>query len=55
MTTKQNLSRLEKVDLRDIWVTEAGNFTPWLAQEDNLQLLSETLNIDLEWLKKFLT
>lgn len=42
------LGRLEKVDLRDIWKTEAQDFTPWLAREDNLALLSDTLGIDLE-------
>lgn len=43
-----NLSRLEKVDLRDVWKTEAGDFTPWLAQEENISLLGETIGIDLE-------
>ncbi|HKK87136.1 MAG TPA: DUF4268 domain-containing protein [Roseovarius sp.] len=42
------LGRLEKVELRDIWKTEAQDFTPWLAGEDNLALLSDTLGIDLE-------
>ncbi|MBV7377368.1 DUF4268 domain-containing protein [Maritimibacter dapengensis] len=42
------LGRLERVDLRDIWRTEAQDFTPWLAREDNLALLSETLAIELE-------
>jgi hypothetical protein len=42
------LGRLEKVDVRDIWRTEAGDFTPWLAQEDNIALLSETIGIELE-------
>ena len=42
------LGRLHPVDLRGPWPTEAGHFTPWLAQEDNLSLLSETLGIDLE-------
>lgn len=42
------LGRLEKVDLRDIWTSEAGDFTPWLALEDNLQLLGDTIGIDLE-------
>ncbi|MEC7761369.1 MAG: DUF4268 domain-containing protein [Pseudomonadota bacterium] len=42
------LGRLERVELRDIWRTEAQDFTPWLAGEENLTLLSETLGIDLE-------
>ena len=46
MTT--TLGRLEKVDLRKIWETEAQHFTPWLAQEDNLSILADTLNMDLE-------
>ena len=43
------LGRLQKVDLRNIWETEAQHFTPWLAQEDNLSILADTLNIDLEF------
>lgn len=42
------LGRLDKVDLRDIWTTEAGDFTPWLASEENLALLGDTIGIDLE-------
>lgn len=45
MTT---LGRLERLPLRDIWHTEAQHFTPWLAREDNLALLGETLGLDLE-------
>ncbi len=44
----QNLGRLEKVDLRNIWLSEATHFTPWLAREENLAVLSETIGIDLE-------
>ena len=43
-----NLGRLEKADLRDIWQNEAGDFTPWLAREDNIALLGDTLGLDLE-------
>tara|TARA_R110001599_G_scaffold294201_1_gene498180 strand:- start:6655 stop:6963 length:309 start_codon:yes stop_codon:yes gene_type:complete len=43
-----NLGRLTKIDLRDIWKTEAQDFTAWLAQEDNMAILSETLGQDLE-------
>ncbi|MBH5322404.1 DUF4268 domain-containing protein [Aurantiacibacter sediminis] len=43
-----SLGRLERVELRDIWATEAVDFTPWLAGDDNLRLLGDTLGIDLE-------
>lgn len=42
------LGRLEKLDLRSYWKKEATDFTPWLAQEENIQLLSETIGIELE-------
>ena len=45
MTT---LGRLGKVELRDIWESEAQHFTPWLAQEDNLTILGDTISVDLE-------
>lgn len=46
--TSNNLGRLERVDLRDIWATEAKDFTPWLAKEENLAELAKTINMDLE-------
>ncbi|MBB4391756.1 DUF4268 domain-containing protein [Bradyrhizobium sp. ERR14] len=46
--TDQLLGRLERVDLRDIWISEATSFTPWLAKPENMAVLGETLNIDLE-------
>jgi len=46
--TKQPLGRLERVTLRDVWSSEAGDFTPWLAQEENLALLGEAVGLDLE-------
>ena len=42
------LGRLEPVELRDIWTSEASEFTPWLAGPENLSVLGETLGIDLE-------
>jgi hypothetical protein len=42
------LGRLQKIDLREVWLSESGQFTPWLAQAENLKLLSETIGLDLE-------
>lgn len=42
------LGRLSSVDLNEIWKHEASDFTPWLAQEENLAVLAATLGIDLE-------
>lgn len=46
--SEKKLARLESVELREQWPDEAGDFTPWLAQEENLALLGETLGIELE-------
>ena len=46
MTKK--LSRLQPIELRKVWGDEAKNFTPWLAQAENLELLGETLGLELE-------
>ena len=43
-----HLGRLSKVDLRKFFKDEAKDFTPWLVEEDNLELLSETLGLDIE-------
>ena len=45
---KQNLGRFVRVNLRDVWASEAEDFTPWLAREENLEILSESLGIVLE-------
>ncbi|HEX3102484.1 MAG TPA: hypothetical protein VHQ01_11855, partial [Pyrinomonadaceae bacterium] len=42
------LGKLEKVQLRDFWKKEDRDFTPWLACEENIQVLSEAIGIDLE-------
>jgi uncharacterized protein DUF4268 len=47
--TDQQLGRLKSVDLRDIWISEATSFTPWLARPENLAVLGETLGIELEY------
>lgn len=42
------LGRLERVALREVWRYEDVDFTPWLAEAENLEILSETLGINLE-------
>jgi len=44
----KTLGRLEKVDLRSVWAREAGHFTPWLAEEENLVQLGDTIGLELE-------
>lgn len=39
------LGRLEEVDLRTVWKSEPYDFTPWLAEPENLQFLAESLEI----------
>lgn len=42
------LNKLEEIrDLRKIWPKEALDFTPWLAKEDNIALLSDAIGIDI--------
>ena len=43
-----NLGKLEKVNLRTAWMDEGAHFTPWLAKAENLQLLGDTLGMQLE-------
>jgi Domain of unknown function (DUF4268) len=46
MATAVELGRLVSVPLRQVWAHEANDFTPWLAQPDNLRLLAEGLGLD---------
>lgn len=43
-----DLGRLQRVDLRSEWTKEDRDFTPWLAREENIALLGETLHMSLE-------
>lgn len=45
MSGNKNLSKLERVPLREAWKHEAGDFTPWLAEADNLNALAEALGV----------
>lgn len=44
----EKLGKYENVDLRKIWNGEATEFTPWLALEDNITQLGNTIGIELE-------
>lgn len=48
---KQNLSKLNKVELRDVWGHEAFDFTNWLAKKENLDALSEEIGVDIKLVK----
>jgi hypothetical protein len=48
---KKPLSKLNKVELRDIWEREAVDFTNWLAQKENLDVLSEEIGVDIKLIK----
>src|ERR1017187_5930306 len=43
-----SLGRMQRIDLREVWINEAGDFTPWLAKDENIALLGEALGIELE-------
>ncbi len=45
---KPELGRLQRVSVRGYWLNEAQDFTPWLAQEQNIALLGESIGLDLE-------
>ena len=47
-STNEPMGRLERVALREAWEREAEDFTPWLAQEENIALLGDTIGIALE-------
>ena len=43
-----NLGKLKKIELREGWKHEAIDFTRWLAQEENLKLLSDEIGFDIK-------
>lgn len=48
----KKLGRIGEIkNLREIWANEASDFTKWLAEEENLNLLSEAVGVDLELIK----
>ena len=45
---KKTLGTLEKVELREVWERENSDFTPWLAGEENINILGQKIGLDLE-------
>ena len=45
---KSPLGRLAPVDLRSHWEREDTDFTPWLAEDENIALLGDTIGMELE-------
>ncbi|MCC7137657.1 MAG: DUF4268 domain-containing protein [Planctomycetes bacterium] len=45
---QQPLGRMEPVNIREVWGNESSEFTPWLAETENLRLLGDTLGLELE-------
>lgn len=42
-----NLGTLKKVEIREIWEHEATEFTPWLAKQENIDMLGSAIGLDL--------
>jgi len=45
---KKELAKLSRMELREVWGNEATEFTRWLAQEENLSLLSEAVGVEIK-------
>lgn len=47
-----NIGKLEKVDLRDLWKHEERDFSAWLAQDENLAMLSDVIGVDIALIER---
>lgn len=45
---KKKLGKLTIVPVRDVFDSEPNDFTPWLAEDENLRQLGDAIGIDLE-------
>lgn len=43
----EQLGKLKQVELRKLWIHEAYDFTQWLSQQENLDLLSESIGFEI--------
>jgi hypothetical protein len=41
------LGRLTKIDLRNAWKNEEADFTPWLSEDENINLISDAIGIEI--------
>ena len=46
------LGKITKADLRSVWKNEEYDFSAWLAEDDNLSLLSQEIGVDIRLIKK---
>ncbi|NQU83260.1 MAG: DUF4268 domain-containing protein [Parcubacteria group bacterium] len=44
----KKLEKIKQVDLRKAWGHEASDFTNWLAESENLELLSDEIGLDIK-------
>ncbi len=47
MTVDIRLGKLEEVNIRNLWIHEQYNFSNWLAKEENIELLNESVGLTL--------
>lgn len=45
---KSNFGEIKKVNVRTVWENEQYDFTPWLAEEENMAQLATALGLELE-------
>lgn len=49
---QKKLGRLEEVDVRKLWQHEQYNFSNWMAEEENIELINEVLGLTLTNIEK---
>ncbi|MGF3073568.1 DUF4268 domain-containing protein [Facklamia sp. P13069] len=47
MSANTKLGRLKEVDIRELWAHEQYNFSNWLAKDENIDLLNDTVGLTL--------
>ena len=51
-TTLEQNEDVVQMNVRDIWANEAWDFTPWLSEKENLDLLGKELGMSLELVQR---